>query len=266
MSVAVGAGPSNTIAGAAMSSRDGAQVWTNVKPLDRSAAGAVGEWVDLLARISHDLRTPLNAVIGFSDVMQQELFGPLGHARYQEYVRHIRTSGVELLHAAEDALAMTALLAEPKTACFEDVTLLAALNDAMDELTGRFGGLIPSIEIEMSEDLQVRSDRRVLTRAIRQLLQIALIRVSDGAQIRIAAEIQHGLVDFRIDVAGQCGSSIMPSASAFDAGLGRRDLGVWLATALLDLVDCRLTLEAHDASLVIRTTLEEICQPSFLAG
>ena len=32
-----------------------------------------------LANISHELRTPLNAVIGFSEVMQQSLFGPLGH-------------------------------------------------------------------------------------------------------------------------------------------------------------------------------------------
>ena len=35
---------------------------------------------EFLANISHELRTPLNAVIGFSEVMQQALFGPLGHA------------------------------------------------------------------------------------------------------------------------------------------------------------------------------------------
>ena len=66
-----------------------------------------------MARVSHELRTPLNAVIGFSDVMDSELLGPVGHPRYREYARHIRDSGRELLKSAEDTLAITALLANP---------------------------------------------------------------------------------------------------------------------------------------------------------
>jgi two-component system, cell cycle sensor histidine kinase PleC len=58
----------------------------------------------LVAVLSHDLRTPLNAVIGFSDVMQRELFGPLGHDRYRDYAVHIRDSGEQLLKATEDIL------------------------------------------------------------------------------------------------------------------------------------------------------------------
>src|SRR5262245_23771804 len=40
---------------------------------------------DFLAAMSHELRTPLNAVIGFSEVMVNEVFGPLGNERYHEY-------------------------------------------------------------------------------------------------------------------------------------------------------------------------------------
>ena len=58
----------------------------------------------MIAAISHDLRTPLNAVIGFSDVMQRELFGPLGHDRYRDYAVHIRESGEQLLKATERML------------------------------------------------------------------------------------------------------------------------------------------------------------------
>jgi hypothetical protein len=266
MSVAIGAGPRNIIAGTATNSMDGATAWANVRPLDRSAAGAVGEWADLLARISHDLRTPLNAVIGFSDVMQQELFGPLGHVRYQEYVRHIRASGVELLQAAEDALAMTALLAEPKLAVIEDVPLLAVVNEAMDDLTGRFSHIIHAVEIEVSEDIEVRSDRRFLTRAIRQMLTIGLSRAVEGGRIMICAEVQHGLIDLRVEIGSYIGGSVAGASSGFDAGLGRRDLGVWLATALLDLIDCRLAVETGADRLGLRTTLEQTNQPSFFAS
>jgi signal transduction histidine kinase len=66
-----------------------------------------------MARINHDLRTPLNAVVGFSELMVLELFGPLGDERYQDYVHHIRDSATELLKSAEDTLALTALVANP---------------------------------------------------------------------------------------------------------------------------------------------------------
>ena len=60
-----------------------------------------------LARICHDLRTPLNAVIGFSDLMRREMFGPLGHDKYMEYAEHIGDSGHNLLNAVDDIFEMT---------------------------------------------------------------------------------------------------------------------------------------------------------------
>jgi signal transduction histidine kinase len=66
----------------------------------------------LLHHVGHELRTPLNAIIGFAELMQRELLGPLGSPRYQEYARHIRESGVALLKAAEDVMALTMLLAD----------------------------------------------------------------------------------------------------------------------------------------------------------
>jgi len=44
---------------------------------------------ELLAIMSHDLRTPLNAIIGFSDTMRHKIFGPLGDARYEDYLSDI---------------------------------------------------------------------------------------------------------------------------------------------------------------------------------
>src|SRR4030095_4014743 len=52
---------------------------------------------EFLANVSHELRTPLNAIIGFSEVVERELFGPLGNERYVSYVRDIRNSGEHLL-------------------------------------------------------------------------------------------------------------------------------------------------------------------------
>ena len=50
-----------------------------------------------LAHLSHDIRTPLNHIIGFAQLMRHETYGPLGDDRYVDYVESIRTSGERLL-------------------------------------------------------------------------------------------------------------------------------------------------------------------------
>jgi len=57
-----------------------------------------------LANMSHELRTPLNAIIGFSEILSREMFGPLGSARYGEYVCLILESGRHLLELINDLL------------------------------------------------------------------------------------------------------------------------------------------------------------------
>jgi PAS domain S-box-containing protein len=60
-----------------------------------------------LASITHELRTPLNAIIGFSDMMNNEVFGPVGHTKYKEYAEHIRESGLHLVDLVSDLLDMS---------------------------------------------------------------------------------------------------------------------------------------------------------------
>ncbi|MEK9723051.1 MAG: ATP-binding protein [Rhodospirillaceae bacterium] len=59
---------------------------------------------DFLAHMSHELRTPLNCISGFSQVLMGEMFGPLGHPNYREYVGDIHTSGMHLLNVISDIL------------------------------------------------------------------------------------------------------------------------------------------------------------------
>lgn len=59
-----------------------------------------------LSRIGHDLRTALNAIMGFSEIMTQKLHGPLGHPKYDEYVKHVRFSGESLLAVSDEVLAL----------------------------------------------------------------------------------------------------------------------------------------------------------------
>ncbi len=52
---------------------------------------------DALTIVSHELRTPLNAIVGFSDMLKQEMFGPLQNDRQREYIELVHESGMHLL-------------------------------------------------------------------------------------------------------------------------------------------------------------------------
>jgi len=58
----------------------------------------------LLETLSHDLRTPLNTIIGFADMMEQEILGPVDNKHYRSYVSDICGSGRQMLEILHDVL------------------------------------------------------------------------------------------------------------------------------------------------------------------
>jgi len=62
-----------------------------------------------LAAMSHDFRTPLNAIIGFSDLLRAEFLGALGSEKYREYVNDIFESGQLMLTMIDDVLDLSAI-------------------------------------------------------------------------------------------------------------------------------------------------------------
>ncbi len=73
-----------------------------IKAKEAAEAGSRAK-SSFLANMSHELRTPLNAIIGFSQVLQENYFGPLTE-KQAEYVAHILSSGQHLLSLINDIL------------------------------------------------------------------------------------------------------------------------------------------------------------------
>ena len=76
--------------------------------------------------MSHELRTPLNAIIGFSELMKNEVLGPIGVPSYTGYVRDIHESGQHLLSIINDILDLSRIEAG-KLKLFESAMNIVAV-------------------------------------------------------------------------------------------------------------------------------------------
>ncbi len=59
---------------------------------------------ELLKTLSHDLRTPLNSIIGFADMMEQEVLGPINEPKYKGYASDIHEAGRSMLNIVNSLL------------------------------------------------------------------------------------------------------------------------------------------------------------------
>jgi len=84
-----------------------------------------------LASMSHELRTPLNAILGFSEVMKNEVLGPLNNDTYKEYASDIYRSGDHLLRLINEILDLSRIEAGRYELNEEPISLQDIAEDCM---------------------------------------------------------------------------------------------------------------------------------------
>ncbi len=155
-------------------------------------------YAGLMARIGHDLRTPLNALLGFSDLMKSETFGPLGNDRYRAYAAHMHSCGLDLLKATESTLAMTALLTNPALSNRDSARVIGLVDEAWAAAAIGFADHPVGIRTSISADAVVRGDGNGMHQGLVQLLCAARLRTMHGCNVEITANDSHGRVQLRI--------------------------------------------------------------------
>ncbi len=152
-----------------------------------------------LANMSHELRTPLNAMIGFSEILNRELFGTLGEARYREYARLIHESAEHLLSVVNDILDMSKIEAgklkivkEP----FEVAPLVKSCCDIMRHMAEqRSLSLIVDVESGIPE---LPADKRACKQMLLNAISNAIKFTDPGGWVRVSARHVEENVEFRI--------------------------------------------------------------------
>ena len=143
---------------------------------------------EFLANISHELRTPLNAVIGFSEVMIQEVFGPIGSDRYRDYAGDIRQSGVHLLGVINDLLDYSKLEAGRVELHVEDISPATIMDKCYRMMRQRaeVENLTLLTDTGDATDAVIQGDDRKITQVMLNLVSNAIKFTPAGGIIRLS--------------------------------------------------------------------------------
>jgi PAS domain S-box-containing protein len=144
---------------------------------------------DFLANMSHELRTPLNSVIGFSEVLKNQLFGPLNE-KQQEYVQFILGSGKHLLNLIDDILDLSKVEAgkmELNPQIFSIKEMLTGINLMFREKALNHGIHI-SMEIAADVPAQINADGKIVKQIMFNLLSNAVKFTPDSGSVKITAK------------------------------------------------------------------------------
>jgi signal transduction histidine kinase len=204
-----------------------------LKALAAAAASSQSK-SQFLAAMSHELRTPLNAIIGYSELMRMELYGPLGDARYADYMGDIHKSGSHLLSLINDILDLARLDASRVELDDEDIDI----RELIDETTRAVAPQAREAGLRVESDLpplvpRVRADRRRVKQILLNLLSNAVKFTPDGGQVRVFIAWSHD--GFEISVA--------------DTGIGMRPEDIPLALDRFGQVDNTLARQYEGTGL-----------------
>jgi cell cycle sensor histidine kinase DivJ len=141
-----------------------------------------------LATMSHELRTPLNAIIGFSEVMEREMFGPLGAPRYREYAGLIHESGGHLLELINGLLDMSKIEAG-KFELYEELFELGEVAQGAARfvaMAAERAGIILKVSVAPGAALAF-ADKRAVKQILVNLLSNAIKFTTPGGEVFLRA-------------------------------------------------------------------------------
>jgi signal transduction histidine kinase len=216
----------------------------------RRAEAASSAKSDLVAKISHEMRTPLNSVIGFAELMLQERFGPIANERYREYIGDIHACGGHLLSLINDLLDLSKIEAGKLELTFAELALNELVQQcvAIMQPHARRDRII--IRTTFASALpQIVADARSVRQITLNLLSNALKFTPAGGQVIVSTSVNHaGEIVLRVRDTGK-GMTKTEITSAFEpfrqlgnSPRGGTGLGLPLTKAMTEANRAKLNL------------------------
>jgi len=210
-----------------------------------------------LATMSHELRTPLNAILGFSEVMIDQLFGPMQNSKYHEYATDIFDSASHLLSIVEDLLKVSRLDISDANLDLEPILARQFVAD----IVRMTRSLATGRDLHLSNDIPdsqfvFQADQRALRQVMFNLIsnaikftdrdgqiEICCRRGVDGATEIVVRDNGCGIRDVDLPHIFEPFHTVDPRVAKKQPGTG---LGLWV---------CKRIVEAHHGQIYIESEL-----------
>jgi len=223
----------------------------------KSAAERANESkTSFLRNMSHELRTPLNSIIGFSEVLEQELFGKLGNERYLDYASMINTSGGHLLSLINQILDLSKIEAGRYELVRHPFDVREIIEDCGELLMPQAKAGQITIDVEMPEDdCELDADDTAIRQCVLNLMSNAVKFTREGGSVTVRLEDKG---DMALLIVSDTGIGIAPNDlrrvmipfeqvdSTFAAGKQGTGLGLPIVKSLVEL---------HGGSIELASTL-----------
>ena len=221
--------------------------------LDKAEQNATTAKTTFLRTMSHELKTPLNAIIGFSDLLKSAP-GRFGAEQVGEYASLIHTAGGNLLRMLNQILDLTKIAAERYPLNCRDIGVRGLLEGACDAVREKADAKSIALRIgPCPAELTVDGDANALDAMIGQLAENAVNFTHDGGTVRLAAErceagIRIRIMDNGPGVSAENLARIVEPFEQVGSGTathrGGSGLGLTLVKGLAELHGGALTLES----------------------
>ena len=207
---------------------------------------------DFLAKISYQLRTPLSALIGFNDILDQEYFGPLNE-KQKEYTSGMRDAGNALKNLIDDILDLTSI--EAGIICLEtEETKVCELLKGLKESTQDWADN-KQIKLDLKCPKTIGAldiDRKRIRHAITHLIRNAVSATPEKGAITITAKKSKESVNISIKDSGDGISEeeINQIFKPFEQGesiKGGAGLGLTIVKNVIELHNGTIDIQSKEA-------------------
>jgi signal transduction histidine kinase len=161
---------------------------TELRDAKRETQRVAAAKAEFLGKVSHEFRTPLNAITGFAELMMSERFGPIGNERYTEYLKDIQAAGTHLVSLLNDMLDLSKVETGKLETTFVDVSLNDLTQHGVMQPQANRARII--IRTSITPGLpRVVADERSVRQIVINLLANAIKFTGPGGQVIVSTAV-----------------------------------------------------------------------------
>ena len=161
------------------------------------ASSADRERAAFLAAVSHELRSPLNAILGFTDLLMQEVDGPLPAAAREE-LEQVRASGSHLAELVNDILELSALEGGQLKLSRRAVDVVPLAGEVLREASAQARGRPVRLALAGDASVVIDADAKRVRQILTNLVGNAVKFTSEGeVSVTVRRHLNYARISIR---------------------------------------------------------------------